>query len=411
MKLKKTILIALLLLASALVGIVGRWESSSRLSDHARLPASPTGSDRRTTQDGPNTSVPSPRSKTSDLDRQLFRLLSISGSMREQGKFQLPVARELQAALDALPTEQILAILDNLDAREELSPPHEELIDFIFGTLARHDPALALDTYWDRNHTNAKVMQIRVGITFSSWTRNDLEAAAAWFEGRRAKGQLFLADGKERIDIASQLGGLLVQSFAAGNPSKAAELWSTMTEADRDASLNDDWFSQSRPDHQQAIASFLREHFDHDSEALAAAASRRLRQGPLENLDDFIDNLSPTSSERAALVSEALRTRIEESDQLRIDPTEARAWILAQAPDHAADLTGTALAQMVEWHGFAEMSDVARAYDATDATQPTFVSFLLNAPVEQKTEILRLAGGLADPEVREKVQRRFAGPP
>ncbi|GAA5482599.1 hypothetical protein [Haloferula sargassicola] len=409
MKPRKTTLAALLLVAVALVGVGVRWKSSSRPGD-----ASSEGKSGALAERAGRTHEPvhaSSRSSARDLDRVLFRLLSISGSVREQGKFQLPKARDLQAALDEVPVDQLLAILENLDAREALSPPHEELIHCIFGALARHDPALALDTYWDRDHKSAKAMHFRVDFAFRSWIQKDPEAAVAWFEARRAKGHLTLTDAEKRIDATGELGGLLVQGIAAADPAKAAEVWSMMSEAQRSASLEGDWFSRWKPGQQQAAAAFLREHFDHDPEVLAKAASLRLRQGSLEDLGGFIDGLSPSSDERAALVGEAVRTRIEEGDELRIDPAAARAWILAQAPDQAAPLTGAALARMVRWHGFPEMADAARAHDATDPAQPTLVAFLMQAPEEQRAEILQRAADLSDPAARRKVEGRFGGAP
>ncbi|MBB5350776.1 hypothetical protein HNR46_001010 [Haloferula luteola] len=398
-----------LLFVLATCGMLGRWITSLR-SNNELLDSSNTRPNSTETDDSKVVKRLSTASRDRDLDRNLFRLLSIVGSIREQGEFRLPVARDLQAALDEIPIDQLLALLDRLDSKGLPSQHHQQLIDFIFGSLSRRDPALALNTYQGRKHPSAKAHQHRMAICLRSWSQRDPQAALEWFQAKQAEGSVLLSDETTTVDCTTVLKSILVQRFAAEDPTTAIELWSSMSQADQATCLKDDWFSRVSPDHQVAIANFLREQSDHDPDLLATAASLRLRQGDLNDLHGFLDLLAPSAEERAAMVSEALRVRIQDTHELRINLPEAREWIMTQSPEQAAALTGTTLAQMLEWRDFAEMSEAALRYDAHDPTQPTLTSFLLQAPETQRTEILHWASRLTDAAAREKIVARISTP-
>ncbi|MCW1926264.1 hypothetical protein OKA05_27165 [Luteolibacter arcticus] len=107
-------------------------------------------------------------------------------------------------------------------------------------------------------------------------------------------------------------------------------------------------------------------------------------------------------------VTEALRVRITESAALTTTPQEAREWILQQAPQDASLLTGTMLAQMVEWHDFAGMSRFALQYGEESGSDEVLAAFLKSAPASSREEVLKLAEKIEDPGVRGEVTARFA---
>jgi hypothetical protein len=342
--------------------------------------------------------------------RKLRNLLSEQLGLKGPKGLDLDKITEFRDALDRMATDELLAILKELDASDASKTNKTSLAGYIAGALARRDPELALDTFVVRISDFPQAALAQLDIIYKRWAYSDPAAAAKWLDRQASSGALapITGSGKRVIDPRIFFESQLIRSQAAQNPAAAAARFAAMPESEREKMLSDDWFGVSSPEKVKAVADFLRNHYDDSSTALAKASSARIRQGDLGDAAGFLAVLDPVPDERSALVAEALRTRLTGRDELTTTPEEARTWILQQAPQDANRLTGTMLGQMMEWHEFSEMSHLALQYRKESGSDDVLVAFLKSAPAGSKDEILQLAGQISDPGARAEVTGRFA---
>ena len=320
---------------------------------------------------------------------------------------------EFRAELDRLDVDDLLAVLAELDASEASLRDKGTLAGFIIGSLSRRDPRLALDTAIARLPGGGPGGLTQPGIIYQRWAATDLAAAAEWLDQQVAKGALAeVAIGKLKVTPRTRFESELVRAQAALDPAAAATRFAAIPVEQREAILTDDWFGASSPEQMKAVAEFLREHYEDAPSALAKAASARIGQGELGDAEKFLEALGPAPDERAALVGEALRSRVTGKQELLITPEEAREWIVKQSPEDAGRLTGTMLGQMMEWHEFAELSRLALKYGEESGSDEVLVTFLKDASEGEraelnKAEILALAEKIEDPAVRAEVTGKF----
>jgi hypothetical protein len=345
------------------------------------------------------------------VQRQLRELLAEMRGMRGANGLDHEKFEQFRAALDGMEADEILAVLKELDASDASQSDKVGLANYIAGSLARKDPRLALDTFVGRLSGSPSFLLGQLGVIYSRWAQTDLANAVEWFDEKVASGSLAVVTGAGdmKIDPRVYFESQLVRALAGKNGVEAGARFEAMPEDVREKVLGDDWFSSASPQRAKAVAEFLREHSGGRdlAEVIAKAASTRVRQGDLGYVAQFLSELEPAEGERAAIVGEALRVRLTNQDQLAMTPQEAREWIMAQAPQDAGRLTGTMLAQMVEWLEFPEMSKLALKYREESGSDEVLVAFLKGAPVSAKDEIVKLAGEIKDPAVRAEVAGRF----
>ncbi|MEK7951773.1 hypothetical protein [Luteolibacter soli] len=348
-----------------------------------------------------------------DKAQRLLRgLLVAQGAVKGAVPNKIDVDRleELRAELDRLETDELIAVLRELDASDADKSAKVQLGIFIAGSLGRRDPRLALDTFVGRISVSPQVILAQLSAIYGRWIANDPDDAVGWFEEQAGKGALAVVEvGRLQIDPRIYFESQLVRAQAYRDPEAAGARLAAMPEEVRQRLLSDDWFSSASPQRAKAAAAFLRENSgDGDAAAvIAKAASKRVAQGDLAYAADFLSQLEPMPEERAAIVGEALRVRVSGNDELTITPEEARKWIVEQSLEQADRLTGTMLGQMVEWHDFSEMSRLAMEYDEEGGSDEVLVAFLKSAPASAKEEILKLAEKIEDAGVRKEVAGRF----
>ena len=317
--------------------------------------------------------------------------------------------KEFRAELDRMDPEDLLAVLAELDASDINASDKGNLASFIAGSLGRRDPRLALDTFVGRLAGRGFGALDQLGHIYVRWTATDPAAASEWFDRQVAQGALAPVAllGKLKIDPRIYFESQLLRTQVALDPAAANARFDAMPEDVREKMLFDNWFPAASPEKMQASAEFLRTHYEDVPAAFAKAGSKRIQEGDLGDAEKFLEVLNPAPDERAALVGEALRTRLKGPDELTITPEEAREWIVKQSPQDAGRLTGTMLGQMMEWHEFSEMSRLALQYREESGSDEVLVAFLKSAPDKSKAEILQLAEQIEDPVVREEVMERF----
>jgi hypothetical protein len=347
----------------------------------------------------------------SKTQRQVRNLLSEQLGVMGPPPHRIDMDRlkAFRAELDRMEPDDLLAVLAELDASEIDKGDKLNLAGFIAGSLSRRDPGLALDTFVPRISMHPQGVLNQLGIIYKRWALTDPAAAAAWFDQQAAKGGLAAVntDGRTRVDPRIYFESEPIRAQAAMDPAAAATRFAAMSEDVREKMLSDDWFATSSPAKIKAVAEFLRTHYDDGPATLVKASSARIRQGDLGDAEKFLEVLNPAPDERAALVGEALRTRVIGRDELTTTPEEAREWIVKQSPQDAGRLTGTMLGQMMEWHEFSEMSRLALQYREESGSDDVLVAFLKSAPDKSKVEILQFAGQISDPAVRQEVIGRF----
>lgn len=328
--------------------------------------------------------------------------------MKSSRAIDVEKLKAFRAGLDRMGTEELLAVLKELYDSDASEAQKMSLGSMIAGVLSGRDPRLALDTIIGCISEGPPGVLNSLGIIFNRWAQADPAAAAEWLDRQAADGAFASVDAS-KLEVAPRIyfESQLIRVQAAQDPAAASARFATMPAEAREGMLSDDWFANSDPEKVKAVASFLRENYEDSTSALAKASSRGIRQGDFADAGRFLDVLDPTPAERAAIVADAVKSRVTEPSELSTSPQEAREWILKQAPQDANHLTGTMLAQMIEWHEFSEMSRLALQYRDESGSDDVLVAFLKGAPVSSKDEILKLAGQITDLAAREEVVGRF----
>lgn len=347
------------------------------------------------------------REKAAELTmprKTLNELLDLLASLNTPEGFNQKNLDQMRSLLKSLEPEELLEVQASLDASN--ASGQFQLVIMVAAALGAKDPQMAMDEFSKRLPKDSGALLIQLEMIYVQWLAKDTAAATAWLDGQIADGKLLPIQREKQTRHPRRIfESAVVRQLVKTNPELAATRFSTWDEESRNQSFSSSWFSGTNDAEAKNVADFLRLQSANDPSVLAKTASLRLRQSDLEGAAAFVDTIEPSREERAALIGEALRSRIQGQEQVTITPEEARAWILNQAPLDAGQLTGNVLGQYTEWFEFPELVALAKAYDGGKGEVLT--AFLTTAPARFRKEILELTSGLPDPEAKARVENRF----
>lgn len=340
------------------------------------------------------------------------------GTMQRQGGMSdMRSAMRFQHQLQNMTTDELLAALDEVAT---LDLPKESLTmleQMLLGPLAQKEPELALNRFIGRLDDDNGMMGWTLSSAMKEWSKKDATAAAAWLDNQIATGTFDSKslDGKSRT--RSMFEANLISGMLATDPAAAGARLTNMPETQRVDALST--VSQSlKEDQQAAYAAMTREHLPEDQQLvpLVRAGSQVAMRADYAEVSDYIERISATPEERAAIVKEAA------GDKLRMisynqkittqDVDKMRDWALSNAANDANAITGRALARIAMQQGennrFEDMAALAVQYHESTGNDDLMVSFLQNSNMPpNKDKSRELAEKISDPQRREEVLKRF----
>jgi hypothetical protein len=329
--------------------------------------------------------------------------------MRSGGGGDMRAFIALRNTLLELSAEELLAGFDEIAALDLPDDVKRHLERTLIGVLAVKDPEAALDRFSSRIGGDGAW---ELSNAFQSWSAKDATAAAAWMDAQVAAGTFEnkRLDGKYDPRIQFEAG--LIQNLAASDPAEAARRLAALPEDQRDEVFTSRFHFRIRPGTEKAVADLIRTQVAaQDRLSTLGRSSAPLVKEGYGKVGEFLGAIDASAEERAAVVSESLRERFKEQDEMTTSVEETREWILAQAPADAERLSGEALAHLSEWLEFPEMAKEALKYQQASGNYDALVAFLKNAPEKSRDEILELAGKISDPVKRAEVEARFINNP
>lgn len=318
---------------------------------------------------------------------------------------------ELQTTLMGLSGEELLAEIEKIKTLDLSRDVRKALDGTLVGMLAKKDPQAALDRYLDRANEQENGMSWQLSSAFQQWQKRDPAAAMAWFDAEIAKGSFDSKTLDGRSDSRLRFEATAISSLLSDDPSDARRRIEALPEDQRKQVFNMGMFSGLKEDSHMAFADLVREVVPEDErgDAYNSAVSGLARNG-FDKVDGFIFNIEATASEKDAIVSRAVETRIQnigwerEIDRSVVD--EVRTWAASQSPEHADAITGKSLANV--WGEKSSYEDRARMIEdlhSEGAEDALIIAFLSEGNGGLKsTEISRsLAGLIRDEPEREKL--------
>ncbi len=127
---------------------------------------------------------PAEVSAISQQTYQLYR--ELHSRIRGHKGLDMDAVDVMRAELDSFNINEILDLLHVVDSSDTDHHEYISQASFIAGSLARRDPALALDTFIPRMRHNPEGTERQLSVIYSMWVRSDPAAAEAWLNAQDA---------------------------------------------------------------------------------------------------------------------------------------------------------------------------------------------------------------------------------
>ena len=121
-------------------------------------------------------------SEISQQNYQLYR--DLHSRIRAHKGLDMDAVDALRASLDSLDMNEVLDLLRLVDSSDTEHHEYISQANFIAGSLARRDPALALDTFIPRIRHNPEGVERQLTAIYSIWLRSDEGDAKAWLNAQ-----------------------------------------------------------------------------------------------------------------------------------------------------------------------------------------------------------------------------------
>jgi hypothetical protein len=304
-----------------------------------------------------------------------------------EGRGQLPDMRKMKR-LEQLILEMdapgIIAALGELDALELPGSTRGELQRMLLDALARKNPGLACQHFIEKANGQSATLTWPLKQAFEEWLKRDSGAANAWLDQQLAAGTLDgkSLDGKDPIRLHMQAASLY--SLVASDPAAAMRRMSDIPLDQRKDMLLGSHYSVAEKDY-EVFADLVRSSLpteDH-SKVLSSQLSLYGNQDDLTRMSSYLSRINATKEERVACMEVATFTLFtlmpRERKVTREDFDQFHQWAGSIEPDHAAEMTGTALAVSLSSGknvSFDELAGIAADYHRSGAGDDILVAFI-----------------------------------
>jgi hypothetical protein len=314
---------------------------------------------------------------------------------------------EVQQSLLHLSADELVAALGEIAAPGLAASERNPLEQMIVGILAQKDPQRLLEHYADRIGDDRDSLSWQFSHAFGQWALKQPMEAMAWMDQRLAEGRFVSKslDGGNQNRVRFEA-ALVKTLLASGDPAAAEQRVAGLPEEQRHGLFGQGLFLTMKPGSEAALAGMVRRQLPEAQriQTLASAAGQLVGRGGYAGVADFLGKIDAAPDERAAAVSQAVKTWIDRQPELKTSIAETRDWIVAQAPADAGRLTGEALGHMVDKQDYDSMAKLALQYQAESGSDDTLVSFLeQSASRQHPDQAAVLAQRISDPEKRARI--------
>lgn len=302
----------------------------------------------------PTGSTSSSRSSAKSVN--WLRLAEITGEGGADGIFARQELLRAKMRLQTMTADELLASLAaikelGLDARSR-----REVDAMLVTALAEKDPAAALNYIRTPANDRLGLLGGTMHSILAAWTKSDLPAALAWFDGQIASGAFDSKSLTGKNQSRFNIEAILLASLSASDPAAAAVRLSAYPPADRITlfrllSQFDHGATASTDENELASrVALARSGLPATEQAafVSNSISAFSKTGDYEAIDRFLDRVDATPEERAASIPAAARERfasLASSDQLTVREIDRfRKWVTTRASGKTDELTGRALA-------------------------------------------------------------------
>jgi hypothetical protein len=315
--------------------------------------------------------------------------------------------------MDAMSSAEIIAALDEIAALDLPPKVRENLEWTLLDSMARKDPAAALELMENRGLMKSYLYEYLISYTLQAWAQKDTAAAADWFDGQIAAGTF---DSKALDGVSSSRQSLettFIRILLGSSPEAAARRLAALPEDQRGDVMSMYDMSSVPEEIQLAHAALIRAQVPEKDQAgtIASQMINLVKRGDYSAATAYLDRIAATPAERTASAVKATRDMFPinpNSGKLSREDFDAlREWVRDQAPDAVDKITVEALATNANGDykiTFAAAADLAVEYSAQSGDDEVLAGFLAsNAAQRNKTIARDLAAKISDETRRAEI--------
>lgn len=333
------------------------------------------------------------------------------------GVGDMRTAIRLQQRLHAMPTEAILAALDEVAALDISAAARELLVLTLFGPLVEKDPEAALTRFADRLHDSAGTMRWQLQNALANLGKKEPSKASAWLDQQIAAGNFESKSLDGRNSLRTQFEGALIATLISFGPQGAGARLAALTEEQRTEVMRHHTMGNLKEEDQKVFAEIVRAQLPEDAvvQTISQAAARAVHRGGYPEVTAYLDQIEATPAERKSTAEQAANSQIQQLSQQkgvsREDLDSMRIWVETQAPGSADATTGKALGQAVRRDGkfdFSQAAALALEYHESSGNDEILSNFLDGwAAMQNQAEARVLAEQIADEKRREEILKKL----
>lgn len=278
-----------------------------------------------------------------------WRVLAELVAGRWNGRPDARGLAEFEKLVKAMGKEELIAKIEEIMTLDLEKEARWELINEFLRPLIDQDPELALRRLLGQLGTEDRALS----SAWREWSKKDLGAAAAWFDGQIAAGKVDPKRLDGRDGCRADFEGQLVRLLLTADPAAAARRMADLPVEMRAAVIDQCGSSEADETTQRALADLIRGQLP-DKDALERIA--RSVPGSIENTDfstvmKYMETIAASPAERSACVKQAINDWTHYTSfrgKVTIDGIEAlRTWADAQAPGLSKNLARDAIEDML----------------------------------------------------------------
>ncbi len=345
----------------------------------------------------------------------------LSGLMQEMqnggGMSNIRAIMSFQQRVMTMSKEEMIAALDDISKLGLSSDARQALEAMLISPLIGKDPRLALEHYAGRIQTDPSGVGWQLATALRAWAKQDLTAAAAWFDQQIAGGAFDSKTLDGKSEVRSQFEAALMDSLISTDLAAANRRLSDLPEDQRREILEQISFPELSPEAQKAYAEMVRQLVPADERegSFAHIASQLVDAEGYGKVSTFLDAVNASPEERAAAAKQTAESQLEqlgsEGTVTRANVDQLREWLTRQAPGEVDRITGKALAEAAQEQGtfnYSAASQLVLQYQQSSGSDEVLIAFLEGYSAHSNLEEAKhLADMIADEKRRDEILQQL----
>lgn len=317
---------------------------------------------------------------------------------------------QLRKAIVEMDRDQLLAVLDQIEALSDNSQALDALLPYLAVALAGKDPQVAVERLVGYYAAGRDKLELPICEALSDWAKRDPAAATHWLDQLAATGAIDKRTTGNLFGCRPILEGALIARLVGANTESAARRLEGLPLAQKQMTFLS---ASTRLDVSDAAAyaELVRSQSDevNPTWVFSRQAEELAKQSGYAGVGDYFSRISPTAAEYETMITAAgiqkLRPGVYEP-VIQIPAIDTfREWSDTQSPSSTDRATGLMLAHMIEGNiPVAQGIELALHYHETTGNDDVLIGFIQGGFVRQRREQAReLAQKISDPTRRDAI--------